>query len=199
MCLKIFFEPLKKQMAKILISLLTILRQRRRNMTTLKKWYEKNWGIALLLILCFPLGVILLWQNPRYSNQLKGGITASFIFLILFCSFDTHESPQRSSYQKDSSSTQKAVTKEGMIYASTQRSCLCIVHAGDLEGFINAAKRKDAEYIDVMLAKGRAFVIRSNTRVLYSDSGIYQGVAFVTFLEGEHTGHRAYTLKKRIQ
>lgn len=55
------------------------------------KWYEKKWGIALALIICFPLGAILLWQNPRYSNQAKGRVTAGIIFLFLFHCFSTYE------------------------------------------------------------------------------------------------------------
>ena len=48
------------------------------------KWYEKNWGVALALIVCFPVGLILLWQNPRYTNQIKGIITVAILFLILY-------------------------------------------------------------------------------------------------------------------
>lgn len=60
-----------------------------------QKWYEKKWGVGLLLITCFPLGVILLWQNPRYSNQMKGSITAGIICLILFYYYSTYEPPTR--------------------------------------------------------------------------------------------------------
>ena len=49
-----------------------------------KKWHEKKWGVALALIICFPIGLILLWQNPRYTNQIKGIITFAILFLILY-------------------------------------------------------------------------------------------------------------------
>ena len=168
-----------------------------------KKWYEKKWGVGLMLIICFPLGAILLWQNPRYSNAAKGGITVAVVFLIFFV-HNNYRSPEKPSSARQNinyttQSTKTTETTEKTIYASSQRSCLCIPNVEDIDAFLSAAKRKDVDYIDAMLASGRAFVVRKNTRVLCSDSGIYEGIVFVTFLEGEHTGERAYTFKKRVQ
>ena len=165
-----------------------------------KKWYEKKWGIALVLIICFPIGAILLWQNPRYSNQAKGGVTAAVIFLILFGYFNSDSAKEKPTYHRESVATRESSgVTEKTIHASAQKSCMCIVNAEDIDKFIDAAKRKDVEYIDAMLYSGKAFVVRRNTRVLCSDSGIYQGIVFVTFLEGEFTGQRAYTFAKRVR
>ena len=72
------------------------------------KWYEKKWGIGLLLIICFPLGAILLWQNPRYSNQVKGGITAGIIFLFLFYRYNIYEPPPPSKHRYESTYTESS-------------------------------------------------------------------------------------------
>lgn len=69
------------------------------------KWHEKKWGIALALIICFPIGVILLWKNPRYSNKVKGGITAAILFLFLFYRYSTYE-PTPAPVSKQESYTQ---------------------------------------------------------------------------------------------
>ena len=70
------------------------------------KWYEKKWGVALALIICFPIGAILLWQNPRYSNQIKGGVTAGIIFLFLFYRFSFNEPSPSPDYRHESAYTQ---------------------------------------------------------------------------------------------
>ncbi len=38
------------------------------------KWYEKTWVIVIAFIVCFPVGAILLWDNPRYSKLTKGAL-----------------------------------------------------------------------------------------------------------------------------
>ena len=73
-----------------------------------QKWYEKKWGVGLMLIICFPIGAIMLWQNPRYSNGTKGGITASLIFLFLFYQYSTYEPPPPSTYKYESAYTERS-------------------------------------------------------------------------------------------
>ena len=34
-----------------------------------QKWYEKKWGVGLLLITCFPLGVIEFAANPHNCQK----------------------------------------------------------------------------------------------------------------------------------
>ena len=162
------------------------------------RWHEKTWGILLALIICFPIGVILLLQSPRHSNQFKGGIMLMCVCAFFFVlkndsSHETNSKPRQSTVY-----TQSTKTTEKTIYANSQRSCLCIVNAGDIEDFLEAAHRKDVAYIESMIISGRAFAVRRNTRVLCSDSGINGGIVFVTFLEGEHKNQRAYTFAKRV-
>ena len=88
---------------------------------------------------------------------------------------------------------------EGIIYASFERSCFCIVEARDVKGCIDAGHRKDIAYLEAMVNSDLAFFLRSNTKVLYADTGIYPGVVAVKFLEGEYNGQIAYTWAKRVQ
>lgn len=164
-----------------------------------ERWYEKHWGIWLLLIICFPLGIILLCSSRKYSSGSKIGIALAMVCLIFFV-HNSYRSPEKSSSSRQNASytAQSTKTAEKTIYASNQRSCFCVIKAEDLDGFVSAAKRKDAAYLDAMLARGQAFVIRKNIRVLCSDSGIYDGIVFVTFLEGEFKDMRAYTFKSRV-
>lgn len=165
-----------------------------------ERWYEKHWGIWLLLIICFPLGIILLCSSRKYSSGSKIGIAMAMVCLIFFVHNSYRSSEKPSTSRPSSSYTTQSTPQpsEKMIYASGQRSCLCIIDAGDIDGFLEAAHRKDGAYIDAMLARGKAFAVKRNTRVICSDSKIHSGIVFVTFLEGEYEGMHAYTFAKRV-
>lgn len=49
-----------------------------------KNWYKKTWCIILFLVIFYPVGLILLWISPRGSFQLKGIVTASIIFSVVY-------------------------------------------------------------------------------------------------------------------
>lgn len=53
----------------------------------------------------------------------------------------------------------KATFTERRIYADDGRSCFCIVNKDDIEKMLSAAQRKDVQYLDGMLADGRAFAV----------------------------------------
>lgn len=93
----------------------------------------------------------------------------------------------------------KATFTERNIYANAERSCFCIIDKNDIEKMLDAAKRKDAVYLDNMLADGRAFAVREITKVQCSDSEIRPGIVLVKILEGEFKGQYAYTFSKRVR
>ena len=74
------------------------------------------------------------------------------------------------------------------IYADTERSCFCVVDKADIGKMLDAAHRKDVEYLENMLTDGRAFVVREITKVKCSNSEIRRGMVLVNFLEGEFKG-----------
>ena len=47
------------------------------------RWYRSNWFTILMLLFLFPIGIILLWNNPRYRLQLKIGLTIAFSLIFL--------------------------------------------------------------------------------------------------------------------
>lgn len=95
--------------------------------------------------------------------------------------------------------TSEVTFTERNIYANAERSCFCIVDKNDIEKMLSAAKRKDATYLDDMLADGRAFAVREVTKVQCADSEIRPGIVLVKILEGEHKGRQAYTFSKRVR
>ena len=78
------------------------------------------------------------------------------------------------------------------------RKSLCVSNVSDVDDFVDALKRKDAAFLDRMVIEGRAFFVLSDARVYRSNSGIYDGVVFITFLEGEFTNRSGYTFKKCV-
>lgn len=65
---------------------------------TNKKWYQKSWGIGLLLLCVFPVGAYLLWKYGEFNIKTKKILTGIFavIFLImLFGGGDEEQKPAK--------------------------------------------------------------------------------------------------------
>ena len=63
-----------------------------------KKWYQKSWGIGLLLLCVFPVGAYLLWKYGEFNVKTKKILTGIFavIFLImLFSSGNDNQEPAK--------------------------------------------------------------------------------------------------------
>lgn len=68
------------------------------------------------------------------------------------------------------------------------------VEYDNLKEFVNSLKHKDSDHLEEMLKKRKLFKITQDTKVLSSESGIYNGICFVTFLEGAYTDKSGYTV-----
>lgn len=44
---------------------------------------EKWWFIAVLLVFCFPIGLLFVWKHPRWTNPIKWAWTAGFVCLVI--------------------------------------------------------------------------------------------------------------------
>lgn len=49
-----------------------------------KKWYQKTWGIVLMLVIFFPVGLFLLWKYTNLKKPLKILITALVGLIFIF-------------------------------------------------------------------------------------------------------------------
>lgn len=78
------------------------------------------------------------------------------------------------------------------------RKTIWVKTPADVDDLVAAVKRKDAAYLDQMIYDGRAFYVFADTRVYRSPSGLYDGVVFITFLEGQYTNQRGYTFEKCV-
>ena len=71
-----------------------------------ENWYEKTWVIVLFLILLFPIGVIMMWQNKyEWENKNKKVITIIgsilFVFALIFIFVPSKSKDEAERVQKE--------------------------------------------------------------------------------------------------
>ncbi|MDD6059661.1 MAG: hypothetical protein PUB97_04665 [Ruminococcus sp.] len=62
-------------------------------------WYKRTWGIILMLILFFPIGIYLLWRYSKWNTTVKGvvtGIAALFVIAAMAGNDNKEPEPDRS-------------------------------------------------------------------------------------------------------
>lgn len=47
-----------------------------------KKWYETDIGVTAVLILCFPIGIYLMWRYASWSIKAKFKVTGSILLVV---------------------------------------------------------------------------------------------------------------------
>ena len=57
--------------------------QSRAAMST-EKWYQKTWGVVLLIILFFPIGLAVMWRHASWKVTTKALITGFFALAVLW-------------------------------------------------------------------------------------------------------------------
>lgn len=45
-----------------------------------RRWYQQSWGIILLLVLFFPIGLVLMWTSSSWSLRTKRAVTGAFLY-----------------------------------------------------------------------------------------------------------------------
>ena len=63
---------------------------------TNKKWYQKSWGIGLLLLCVFPVGAYLLWKYGEFNIKTKKILTGIFAVIFLIMLFGGGDEEQKS-------------------------------------------------------------------------------------------------------
>ncbi|MBE6858299.1 MAG: hypothetical protein E7498_02545 [Ruminococcus sp.] len=62
-------------------------------------WYKRTWGIILMLILFFPIGLYLLWRYSKWNTTVKGvvtGIVSLFVIAAMAGNDNKEPEPDRS-------------------------------------------------------------------------------------------------------
>lgn len=59
-----------------------------------KKWYQKSWGIGILLLCVFPVGAYLLWKYGEFNVKTKKILTGIFAVIFLIMMFSSGNDSQ---------------------------------------------------------------------------------------------------------
>ena len=138
-----------------------------------ERWYEKHWGIWLALIICFPIGIILLCSSRKYSSGSKIAISLAMVCLIFFVLYDSRPE-STSTYRQNSVVTQSSNSydvgylKQGATWTD-----------GDM--VYRNSRRVQVE-------------IHNSTIVMADGSRLTQ----IYFLEGVHSGKWGYTTRSSL-
>lgn len=156
-------------------------------------------GVTVLFVYIYR-GV----DSPNYDrNYILGhlGLAMFFCLGVIIHNVDTRIKPYASTPSEQESTSVKQVpripkitTVNGVIL----RKSIWVKTPDDVDDLVSAIKRKDVAYLDQMIYDGRAFYVFADTRVYRSESGLYEGVVFITFLEGQYTNQRGYTFEKVV-
>lgn len=58
------------------------------------KWYQKTWGIILLLIVFFPAGLYLMWKYANWNKKAKGIVSVIFAFILIISMMNGNNTPK---------------------------------------------------------------------------------------------------------
>lgn len=141
--------------------------------------YDRNYVLGhLVLAVCFCLGMVI----HNFDARIKPYVAPA-------------PSPEQESMPaKENARIPVMTTETGVILRKT----IWVKTPNDVDELVAALKRKDAAYLDQMIYDGRAFYVFADTRVYRSESGLYEGIVFITFLEGQYTNQRGYTFEKCV-
>jgi len=79
-----------------------------------KKWYQKTWGIVLLLVLFFPVGIYLMWRYADWPKNVK--IVVSVIFAIIAIGIAMNPAEPKTQDTKQEAKTQPTVQQPALAF-----------------------------------------------------------------------------------
>lgn len=79
----------------------------------MKKWYEKDWGIILLCVMFFPVGLYLVWKKSDWTKRNKVIATLSVIVLAAVGNLSDKSKHSSSTFSDTSSHYSSGTSKCG--------------------------------------------------------------------------------------
>lgn len=77
-----------------------------------KKWYQKSWGIGILLLCVFPVGAYLLWKYGEFNTKTKKFLTGIFAVVFLFVLFGGGDDEQKPVQETVAQTEQQPIQEE---------------------------------------------------------------------------------------
>ena len=77
-----------------------------------KKWYQKSWGIGILLLCVFPVGAYLLWKYGEFNVKTKKILTGIFAVIFLIMMFSSGNDSQEPAKENVAQTEQQEPAQE---------------------------------------------------------------------------------------
>lgn len=77
-----------------------------------KKWYQKSWGIGILLLCVFPVGAYLLWKYGEFNVKTKKILTGIFAVIFLIMMFSSGNDSQEPAKENVAQTEQQELAQE---------------------------------------------------------------------------------------
>ena len=113
-----------------------------------KKWYQRNWVIALLLYFCFPVGVYLMWKYSSWPSIIKKVISGLAILVVCVIGIDLI-GQDYSSKPNVPVLTEEEYYNEGKAFLSEKQYAEASAYLSQLDSYKDAADLK--QYADDMV------------------------------------------------
>ena len=113
-----------------------------------KKWFQRNWVIALLLYFCFPVGVYLMWKYSSWPSIIKKVISGLAILVVCVIGIDLI-GQDYSSKPNVPVLTEEEYYNEGKAFLSEKQYAEASAYLSQLDSYKDAADLK--QYADDMV------------------------------------------------
>jgi len=113
----------------------------------MKKWYHQTWGVVLLLIFFFPVGLYLMWKHTGWHKYIKIGVSVLCIIGLIGAFTDNKNNPQNNT--SAIISTQNSVSNEAP--APTEKPNPTQTPGPSKEELKNAAIVIDNQIFDIVM------------------------------------------------
>ncbi len=106
-----------------------------------KKWYQQTWGIVLLFVLFFPVGIYLMWRYADWSQKAK--IIVSVIFAIIAVSIAMNPAEPKTQQAKQEEKSQATVQQKPT--ATFDVPALIVLNIDDIRKQLGSPTDKDVD------------------------------------------------------
>lgn len=104
-----------------------------------KKWYQQTWGIVLLLVLFFPVGIYLMWRYAGWSKNVK--IVVSVIFAIITVSIAMNPAEPKQEAKQET----KTQTTAQQVAPTFDAPALVVLNIDDIRKQLGNPTDKDVD------------------------------------------------------
>lgn len=141
------------------------------------KWYQKTWGIVLMLCLFFPAGLYLMWKHSKCNRKVKKIITGIFAVICVVVAINSNSTDNN--VQKNDNSSKVTITAQEVANKELK----------DSDSVTSISKEETKDNTDSDISKENTETTNS-VEETSSDKDIFAGYTLIEVDGGNLSGHR---------